>query len=195
MRGPGPDRARGGGGSRGGRFTTETVERVKDAADVVEIVSSYTDLRRSGERYTGLCPFHEERTPSFSVDAREKLYYCFGCEAGGDVFRFVQEKEGLGFPEAVEALADRYGVEVEREAEDPRAEEARKRRARLSELLERTAQFYATYLWDSKEAAKAREYLESRGLGEEVLRDFGVGYGPSAWDQVLKRGQSAGFGV
>jgi DNA primase len=111
------------------------------------------------------------------------------------VFHFVQEKEGLGFPEAVEALADRYGVEIERESEDPRAEEARKRRARLGELLERTAQFYATYLWDSKEAAKAREYLESRGLGQEVLRDFGVGYGPSAWDQVLKRGQSAGFGV
>jgi DNA primase len=143
----------------------------------------------------GLCPFHEERTPSFSVDPREKLYYCFGCEAGGDVFRFVQEKEGLGFPEAVEALGERYGVEVERESEDPRAEEARKRRARLGELLERTAQFYANYLWDSKEAAKARDYLASRGLGDEALRGFGVGYAPSAWDQVLTRGQRAGFGV
>ena len=143
----------------------------------------------------GLCPFHEERSPSFSVNAQEKLYYCFGCEAGGDVFRFVQEKEGLGFPEAVEALAERYGVEIERESEDPRAEEARKRRARLGELLERTAQFYAAYLWESKEAAKAREYVESRGLGEDVLRAFGVGYGPSAWDQVLTRGQQAGFGV
>ena len=168
---------------------------MKDAADIVEIVSAYTDLRRAGERYTGLCPFHEERTPSFSVDQREKLYYCFGCEAGGDVFRFVQEKEGLGFGEAVEALADRYGVETEREREDPRAEEARKRRARLGEALERTAQFYAHYLWDSGEAAKAREYLASRGLGEEVLRAFGVGYAPSAWDQVLTRGQRAGFSV
>jgi DNA primase len=163
---------------------------------MVEIVSAYTDLRRAGERYIGLCPFHEERSPSFSVDAHKKVYYCFGCEAGGDLFRFVQEKQGLGFPEAVEALADRYGVEIEREAEDPRAEEARKRRARLGELLERTAQFYAAYLWsEENEARKAREYLESRGLGEEVLRGFGVGYGPSAWDQVLTRGQSAGFGV
>ena len=168
---------------------------MKDAADIVEIVSAYTDLRRAGERYTGLCPFHEERTPSFSVDPREKLYYCFGCEAGGDVFRFVQEKEGLGFGEAVEALADRYGVEMEREREDPRAEEARKRRARLGEVLERTAQFYAHYLWESGEAGKAREYLASRGLGEEVLRAFGVGYAPSAWDQVLTRGQRAGFSV
>ncbi len=179
----------------GSKFTHETVERVKDAADIVEIVGAYTDLRRAGDRFMGLCPFHEERTPSFSVDPREKLYYCFGCEAGGDVFRFVQEKEGLGFPEAVEALGERYGVEIERESEDPRAEEARKRRARLGELLERTAQFYANYLWDSKEAAKARDYLASRGLGDEALRGFGVGYAPSAWDQVLTRGQRAGFGV
>ncbi len=162
---------------------------------MVEIVSGYTELRRSGERFTGLCPFHEERTPSFSVDPREKLYYCFGCEAGGDVFRFVQEKEGFGFAEAVEALAERYGVETEREREDPRAEEARRRRARLGEVLERTAQFYGQYLWESKEAAKAREYLASRGLDKELLRAFGVGYAPSAWDQVLTRGQRAGFGV
>ncbi len=183
------------GASSGGRFTSGTVERVKEAADMVEIVSAYTDLRRSGERFTGLCPFHEERTPSFSVDPREKLYYCFGCEAGGDVFRFVQEKEGFGFGEAVEVLAERYGVEMEREREDPRAEEARRRRARLGEVLERTAQFYAHYLWESKEARKAREYLASRGLGEELLRAFGVGYAPSAWDQVLTRGQRAGFDV
>jgi DNA primase len=111
------------------------------------------------------------------------------------VFRFVQEKEGLGFAEAVEALADRYGVETEREREDPRAEEARKRRARLGEALERTAQFYTHYLWESGEAAKAREYLTSRSLGEEVLRAFGVGFAPSAWDQVLTRGQRAGFSV
>jgi DNA primase len=111
------------------------------------------------------------------------------------VFRFVQEKEGLGFGEAVEALAERYGVEMEREREDPRAEEARKRRARLGEVLERTARFYVHYLWESQEAAKAREYLASRGLGEDVLRAFGVGYAPSAWDQVLTRGQRAGFGV
>ena len=179
----------------GSKFTHETVERVKDAADIVEIVSAYTDLRRAGERFTGLCPFHEERTPSFSVDPREKLYYCFGCEAGGDVFRFVQEKEGLGFPDAVEALGDRYGVELERETEDPRAEEARRRRGRLGEVLERTAHYYAHYLWESAEATKARDYLKSRGLSEEVLRKFGIGYAPSAWDRLLTRGQEAGFAI
>jgi DNA primase len=177
------------------RFSTDTIERVKEAADIVEIVSAHTDLRRQGERFVGLCPFHEERTPSFSVDPREKLYYCFGCEAGGDVFRFVQEREGLGFAEAVETLGERYGVEVARERADPRAEEARRRRARLWELLERTAAFYGSFLWESPKAGKARDYLEGRGLGEEVLRAFGVGYAPSAWDQVLTRGQRAGYSV
>jgi DNA primase len=177
------------------QFNRESIERVKEATNMVEVVSAYTDLRRAGTRFVGLCPFHDERTPSFSVNPQEKLYHCFGCGAGGDVFKFVEEKEGLAFGEAVEALAERYGVEVEREAEDPRAEERRKRRARLGELLERSAGFYTTYLWDSDEAGKARRYLAERGLGEEVLRDFGVGYAPSAWDTVLKRGQFAGFKV
>lgn len=177
------------------RLTEETIERVRDAVDFVEVVSAHTDLRRQGERFVGLCPFHEERTPSFSVDPREKLYYCFGCEAGGNVFRFLEEKEGLSFADAVEALADRYGVEVERESEDPRAEAARRRRARLGELLDRTAAFYSHYLWQAPKAAKARDYLAGRGLGEEVLRAFEVGFAPSAWDQVLTRGQRAGFSI
>ena len=177
------------------RFSTDTIERVKESADIVEIISAHTDLRRSGVRFTGLCPFHEERTPSFSVDPREKLYHCFGCGVGGDVIKFVEEKEGLGFAEAVEALGERYGVEVERESEDPKAEEARRRRARLWELLERTAAFYVSFLWESPKAAKARDYLAGRGLEEEVLRVFSVGFAPSAWDQVLTRGQRAGFSL
>jgi DNA primase len=178
------------------KFTRESVDRVRDAVDIVEVISAYTDLRRSGgARFTGLCPFHDERSPSFSVDPQEKLYHCFGCAAGGDVFRFVEEKEGLSFPEAVEALADRYGVELERESEDPRAEAARKQRARLRELLDRTAAFYESFLWESPKAAKARRYLAERGLAEEVLREFGVGCAPGAWDTVLVRGQRAGYSV
>jgi len=176
-------------------ISPESVERVKQAADIVEVISAHTDLRRQGARWVGLCPFHEERTPSFSVDAQEKLYHCFGCGVGGDVIKFVEEKDGLGFAEAVETLADRYGVELEREQEDPRAEARRAHRRRLEQLLDRTAGYYASYLWDSKEAGKAREYLAERGLGEEVLRAFGVGFAPSAWDKILVRGQQAGFGV
>ncbi|MGE5408128.1 MAG: DNA primase, partial [Syntrophothermus sp.] len=176
-------------------ISAESLERVKQTADIVEVIGAHTDLRRQGARMVGLCPFHEERTPSFSVDPQEKLYHCFGCGVGGDVIKFVEEKEGLGFAEAVELLADRYGVELEREQEDPRAEARRRHRRRLEELLERTAAFYAAYLWDSEEAGRAREYLAGRGLREEVLRAFGVGYAPSAWDTVLVRGQRAGFTV
>jgi DNA primase len=175
------------------RITPESVERVRASADIVEIVSAHTDLRRRGGRYVGLCPFHEERTPSFSVEPSANLYYCFGCQAGGDVFSFLQEKEGLEFREAVEQLADRYGVELSYEASDPQDEERRRSRERLYELLSKAATFYARYLWESGEAAKARAYLESRGLGREVLEQFGVGYAPSAWDRVLTRGLEAGY--
>jgi DNA primase len=176
-------------------ISEDSLERVKQAADIVEVISAHTDLRRQGSRWVGLCPFHEERTPSFSVDAQEKLYHCFGCGVGGDTIKFVEEKEGLGFAEAVELLADRYGVELQREREDPRAEARRRQRRRLGELLDRTAAFYVHFFWEASEAAKARDYLAGRGLGEETLRAFGVGYAPSAWDTVLKRGQRAGFSV
>lgn len=162
---------------------------------MVEIVSARTDLRRQGTRYTGLCPFHEERSPSFSVHAEEKLYHCFGCGVGGDLFDFVSETEGIDFPAAVELLAERYGVEVTREQEDPRAEARRKARNRMSELLERAAGFYSTFLKDAPEAGKARKYLASRGLGDEILSSFGIGYAPSAWDTLILRGQRAGFKV
>ena len=176
-------------------FTPASLERVKEASDIVEVISAHTDLRRSGTRFTGLCPFHDERSPSFSVDPQEKLYHCFGCGVGGDVIKFVEEKEGLTFPEAVETLAERYGVELEREREDPRAEEMRRKRARLSELLERTAAFYASFLRASPQAKRAREYLGKRGLREEALARFGVGCAPSTWDTVLMRGQRAGYSV
>jgi DNA primase len=176
-------------------IAAESLERVKQTVDIVEVISAHTDLRRQGARWVGLCPFHEERTPSFSVDAQEKLYHCFGCGVGGDAIKFIEEKEGLGFAEAVELLAERYGVELEREQEDPQAEARRQQRRRLGDLLDRVAAFYAAYLWDSEEAGKAREYLAQRGLGEEVLRGFGVGFAPSAWDTVLLRGQRAGFSV
>lgn len=176
-------------------ISPESLDRLKQTADIVEVIQAHTDLRRQGARMVGLCPFHEERTPSFSVDPQEKLYHCFGCGVGGDVIKFVEEKEGLGFTEAVELLADRFGVELEREQEDPRAEARRQQRRRLEQLLERTAAYYANFLWDSKEAGRAREYLAERGLGEQVLRDFGVGYAPSAWDKILVAGQRAGFSV
>jgi DNA primase len=162
--------------------------------DFVELVSAKTDLRRAGpSRYEGLCPFHEERTPSFGIDPLQKVYYCFGCQASGDLFTFVQETEGVDFKEALEMLAERYGVELQREQEDPRDMEKRRRRERLLELLGRTAAYYERYLWESTEAARARDYLAGRGLGQDILREFQVGYAPSAWDKVLTASKRGGY--
>jgi DNA primase len=177
------------------RISEESIAAVRETANMVEVVGQYTDLKQAGGQMMGLCPFHEERSPSFSVEPHDKLYHCFGCGEAGDIFKFVMEKEGLGFTEAVEALADRYGVELQRDQEDPRAEAARQRRQRLLQLLERAAAYYSNYLWESKEAGKAREYLAARGLSEETLKNFGVGFAPSAWDKILVAGQRAGFRV
>src|SRR3984893_6791703 len=177
-------------------YTNESRDRLRDAVDFLELVSARTELRRAGpSRYEGLCPFHDERTPSFAIDPAQKVYHCFGCQASGDVFTFVQETEGVDFKGALELLAERYGVELVREEEDPRAAERRRHRERLLELLLRTAAYYARYLWDSREAARAREYLAGRGLGEAILREFHVGYAPSAWDRVLAASRSGGFTV
>jgi DNA primase len=176
------------------RYTQDSRERVRDAVDFEELVGARTELRRAGvRRLQGLCPFHDERTPSFGIDPVEKLYHCFGCGAGGDVFTFVMETEGLDFADALEALADRYGVELEREAEDPREAARRQERDRLLALLERTAAYYVRILWESGEAAAAREYLRSRGLEEGALREYRVGFSPSAYDRVVAASARAGY--
>jgi DNA primase len=175
-------------------YTSDSKDRVRAAVDFVELVSARTELRRAGPaRYEGLCPFHDERTPSFGIDPGQKVYHCFGCQASGDVFTFVQETEGVDFKGALELLAERYGVELQREQEDPGEAERRQRRARLLELLARTTAYYERYLWEAAEAGRAREYLQERGLGEEVLREFRVGYAPSAWDRVLQASRRGRF--
>lgn len=176
------------------RYTDESRERVRDAVDFAELVGARTELKRSGvQRLQGLCPFHEERTPSFGIDPVEKVYYCFGCSAGGDVFKFVMETEGLDFGSALESLAERYNVQLERETEDPQEAAKRERRERLYALLERTAAYYVRVLWESPDAAEARAYLERRGLREDVLRAYRVGFAPDAWDRVINGSQRAGF--
>src|SRR5437763_4318063 len=160
---------------------------------MVELVGARSDLRRVGSRWTGLCPFHDERTPSFSVDAENKHYHCFGCGESGDAIQFVQATEGLNFKETIELLADRYNVELKREQEDPEAEQRRRRRERLLSLVERATGYYERVLWESPEAGHAREYLAGRGLDEDVLRTFRVGYAPSAWDRLLVAAQREGY--
>jgi DNA primase len=155
-----------------------SIEQVKAAADMVDIVSARTQLRKVGSRWTGRCPFHEERTPSFSVNAVDKLFHCFGCGKGGDLITFVKETEGVDFAGAVEWLADRYRVEVEYEETSPQQEAGRRRRDRLLALLEQAATFYTRHLWDAPGGEPVRAYLAERGLGEGVCREFRLGLSP-----------------
>jgi len=174
------------------RIRQTSVEEVKAAADMLAVVSPRTQLRKQGGRYTGRCPFHEERTPSFSVNAHDKLYYCFGCGKGGDLISFVRETENLDFAGAVEWLADRFNVRLEYEESSPRAEEERRRRERLVELLDTAATFYERYLWDSQAGGFARDYLTGRGLGEAVCREFRLGFALGG-DVLARKAQEKGF--
>jgi DNA primase len=178
------------------RYTADSRDRVRDAVDMVALVSSKLELRRAGANsYFGHCPFHDERTPSFHVSPDEKLYHCFGCSESGDPFDFVMQTEGLDFKGALESLADRFGVTLQTEEEDPAAAAARARRERLYTLLGRAATFYARYLWDAHEAARVRDYLAGRGLSEATLRAFRIGYAPAAWDRLVTASQKADFTV
>ncbi len=149
------------------------------AADMVEVVSGRTQLRRaSGSRYMGRCPFHEERTPSFSVNPGEKLYYCFGCGKGGDLISFVRESENLDFVGAIEWLGERFRVPLEYEEVSARVDAERRRRERVYALLEQTTSFFERLLWEGDAGEPVRTYLAERGLGEPGAREFRLGLSP-----------------
>ncbi len=173
------------------RIKETSVREVVAAADMVEVVSGRTSLRKAGARYSGRCPFHEERTPSFSVNPADKLYHCFGCGKGGDVITFVRETENLDFAEAVEWLAERFRVTIEYEETSPQLEESRKRRDRLHAVLDQAASFYERHLWETAAGAPVREYLASRGLGEPVCREFRLGLSPG--NGLAQKAQQKGF--
>ena len=157
------------------RIKDASVDEVKAAADMVAVVSARTQLRKTGGRYMGRCPFHEERTPSFSVNAVDKLYYCFGCGAKGDLITFVRETEQLDFAGAIEWLSDRFNVQIQYEETSPEQDARRRQRDRLLSLLEAAATFYERYLWESQAGSLARDYLAGRGLGEDVCREYRLG--------------------
>lgn len=173
------------------RIKDASVREVVAAADMVEVVSGRTSLRKAGSRYSGRCPFHEERTPSFSVNPADKLYHCFGCGKGGDVITFVRETENLEFAEAVEWLAERFRVTLEYEETSPQLEESRKRRDRLHAVLDQAASFYERHLWETAAGAPVRAYLESRGLREPVCREFRLGLSPG--NGLAAKAQEKGF--
>ena len=160
------------------RIKDESVERVKAAMEILPLVEDVVRLRKAGSTYKGLCPFHQERTPSFTVSPARGTFKCFGCGEGGDAITFVEKTENLDFVGAIELLASRFGVELEYEEASPEQEQKRRRDERLRALLERAAEFYARVLWESEPGAGAREYLASRELREDVCREFRLGYAP-----------------
>jgi DNA primase len=162
------------------RIKDESVERVKTAMEILPLVEDVVRLRKAGSTYKGLCPFHQERTPSFTVSPARGTFKCFGCGEGGDAITFVRKTENLDYIGAIEHLARRFGVELEYEEVSPEQEQKRRRDERLRALLERAAEFYARVLWDSDAGAGAREYLASREIGEDVCREFRLGYAPGA---------------
>jgi DNA primase len=174
------------------RIKDASVDAVRAAADIVALASSRTQLRRSGARWLGRCPFHEERSPSFSVNPAKGWYHCFGCGAGGDAITFARETEQLDFVGAIEWLADRFNVPLEYEEQSPQVEARRQREKRLFELLDQAATFYERYLWEAQAGGPAREYLASRGLREEVCRELRLGLALGG-TTLVRRARAKGF--
>ena len=172
------------------RFIDDLLGRV----DVVEVVGERVQLKKAGRNYSGLCPFHQEKTPSFTVSADKQFYHCFGCGANGNALRFLMEYDKLPFPEAVEQLAGRLGIEVPREgADDPRAQQREKKRKEGVNLLELAASFYRERL-KMQEGQSAQRYLTGRGLSGEVIKTYGIGYAPSGWEALKQHLSERGIG-
>ena len=162
----------------------EDIERVRAATDFVAVAGEHIALKRAGRRWQGLCPFHAEKSPSFSINAEEGLYYCFGCGVGGDVITFVREIEHLEFAEAVERLAARAGLQIRYDT--AAVSEERQRRARLVEVMAKAVDWYHERLLSGPDARAARNYLRSRGYDGDVVRAYRIGWAPEGWDELCR---------
>jgi len=170
----------------------EKKEEVRGAADIVEVVEDYVKLKRSGRSWKGLCPFHDEKTPSFHVTPDLGIYKCFGCGESGDVFNFVMEMEGVGFMEALRSLADRYGVSLpEKEAEE--FDEEHNLREGIYHALKYAGVFFYRHLMETKEAERAREYLKERGYDRKIIQKYGLGYAPSDGEKLYRAALDSGL--
>jgi DNA primase len=173
-------------------FAPELLDEIRARVDLVDLVSAYVRLKRAGERWKGLCPFHQEKTPSFTVNPKLGIFHCFGCHAGGDAFEFLKRHDRLDFPETVRVLAERTGVRLPTgtaPGPEPGAREG------LYRLLDWAACRFEAWLWEREDAERARSYLAGRGIATDVARTFRLGYAPEGWDHLLGPARREGFTI
>jgi len=162
-------------------------ERVKQQADIVRVIGEYVRLKKSGQNFTGLCPFHAEKSPSFAVHPTKQIYHCFGCGVGGDVFKFVMEMEKVTFPEAIRVVAEKCGIAIPRpKASSPEERKENQQRTLLVEMHREAQTFFVQQLGGTLQGKAARAYLEDRGLDNDAIARFGIGYAPSGGDALLR---------
>jgi DNA primase len=175
------------------RISPETIEQVTAALNIVDVIGGYFPLRRAGTEFRALCPFHQEKTPSFYVSPDKQTFYCFGCQRGGSIIQFVQEYEHVDFPEAVRRLAVRAGIAIQQEDLSPEEAEKQTLRKRLLRLHFEAANWFHRNLLRTRAAEAARRYLTERGLNIEVAKRWQIGYAPDSWTAITEWGQQSGF--
>ena len=165
------------------RIPEQKIEEIRNSADIVDIISGHVHLRKRGKNFIGLCPFHQEKTPSFIVSEDKQIYHCFGCGVGGNVFKFLMELKNISFVEAVEEIAEHIGVKIDYEAATFDAQQ--NEQEELYELNILAARFFSDNLLKNNDGEEAREYLKRRNIKLQTQRTFGVGYAPYGWNNFL----------
>ncbi len=174
------------------KYSDDIIQRVKDATDIVSVVGEYVSLKKAGNSYKGLCPFHSEKSPSFTVSPSRNGFHCFGCGKGGNVITFIMEMEKMPFPEALRLLADKAGIVLPKPQENQRDQEAERARERMQAINEFAGKFFHERLL-STEGQQAREYFKGRGFTKETAVKYQIGYAPAGWDSLKTAAQKAGF--
>ncbi len=176
-----------------GQISEGKINEVREQTDIIELISQYVSLKRSGANHTGLCPFHSEKSPSFSVNSARQFFHCFGCGVGGDAFSFLMKTEGLAFPDAVRRLAERVGIELEERSLSPEEELQERQRERLYRVNEVTAAYFHQLLMENPAGEPARKYMKTRGYGRKAAGEYQIGFALDSWDGLKKHLEEQGF--
>ncbi|MBQ1473559.1 MAG: DNA primase, partial [Lachnospiraceae bacterium] len=173
-------------------YSDEIIEQVRSSNDIVDVIGQYVHLKKKGSSYFGLCPFHNEKSPSFSVSRQKQMYYCFGCGAGGNVIRFLMDYENLTFPEALQELASRSGIELPRQEMTAEARREADRKSQLLEINKLAAKYFYSLL-HSERGKRAMDYFIGRELSPETMQKFGLGYSDQYSDDLYKYLRKQGY--